>query len=221
MATRCTRPTSQLMPRTALAFALGLALLVPALPAGAEEMLPNTPDPVAVTVDPATTAFLVLDLTTATCPNRPMCVAQLPGVADFLTKARAAGVPVIYSNTPGSQVLPDVAPAPGEPLVTSVADKFFSTNLDDLLKARGIETTIVVGTASNGAVLYTSYEANLRGYTVVVADDGISQFEPFQVQMTRYQLLNQPGFANADNTALKPKAVTLSRMDLISLGEMM
>ncbi|HEY3115289.1 MAG TPA: isochorismatase family protein [Chloroflexota bacterium] len=183
-------------------------------------MLPNTPDPVAVTLDPSTTAFLVLDLTTATCSNRPVCVAQLPGLADFLAKARAAGVAVIYSNTPGSTVLPEVAPAGNEPLVTSSADKFFNTNLDDLLKDRGIETKIIVGTASNGAALYTPFGANERGYTVVVADDGISQFEPYQVQLSRWQLLNQPGFANADNTPLKTRAVTLSRTDLITFETM-
>ena len=70
-------------------------------------------------------------------------------------------------------------------------------------------------------VLQRVLEKNLRGYTVIVADDGISQFEPYQVQLTRWQLLNQPGFANADNTPLKTKAVTLSRMDLISFVDMM
>ncbi len=37
--------------------------------------------------------------------------------------------------------------------------------------------------------------------------------------MTRYQLLNQPGFTNADNTPLTPQAVTLSRTDLISFAQ--
>lgn len=215
-----TRSSSRLIRSALVALALGLVLAFGTLPASAEEVLPNTPDPVAVTLDPSTTAFLVLDLTTATCQNRPTCVAQLPAIGDFLAKARSAGVPVIYSNTPGSQVLPEVAAASDEPMVTSVADKFFNTNLDNLLKERGIETTIIVGTASNGAVLYTSFGANARGYTVVVADDGISQFEPFQVQFSRYQLLNQPGFANTDNTPLRPRTVTLSRSDLISFGAM-
>ncbi|HWP67591.1 MAG TPA: HD domain-containing protein, partial [Candidatus Limnocylindria bacterium] len=39
---------------------------------------------VPVTVDPATTALLVLDLNTAVCPPRPGCVASLPAAAALL-----------------------------------------------------------------------------------------------------------------------------------------
>lgn len=74
----------------------------------------------------------------------------------------------------------------------------------------------MVGTRSNGAVLYTAFEANARGYTVVVAVDGISGSIPFENTLTQWQLLNQPGFANADNKPLAEKAVTLSRGDLIT-----
>lgn len=217
--TRPIRAPSRLIRYAALVLTLGTMLGPTAIPATAEEMLPNTPDPVAVTLDPSTTAFLVLDLIPGTCTSRPTCVAQLPTVAAFREKARAAGVLVIYTTTPGSQVLSDVAPAPDEPVVAGRADKFFNTNLDDLLREHGIETTIIVGTFANGAVLYTTYEANLRGYTAVVADDGISQLEDFQVQLARWQLLNQPGFTNDANTPLKPQAVTLSRTDLISFEE--
>ena len=75
-----------------------------------------------------------------------------------------------------------------------------------------------MGTAANGAVLYTAFGACARGLSVVVAEDGISSRDPFATYLARYQLLNQPGFVNAQNVPLQPKAVTLSRSDLISFG---
>jgi len=77
---------------------------------------------------------------------------------------------------------------------------------------------VIVGSAANGAVLYTAFGANLRGYTVVVAVDGISSGPDFDTFLAEYQLLNQPGFANPTNEQLRPNAVTLSRSDLISFG---
>src|SRR5581483_8055175 len=126
----------------------------------------------------------------------------------LIKKARDAKVPVIYSTTANATVLPDVAPQPGEPTVTAKADKFVGTNLEDLLKERKATTAVIVGSAANGAVLYTTFEANIRGITAVVATDGISTGPAFDTFLTEYQLLNQPGAANADNKPLTPNAVT-------------
>jgi len=125
---------------------------------------------------------------------------------------------VVYSVGTGlaAAILDEVAPLPDEPVVASGADKFFGTDLQDLLQARGITTLILVGTAANGAVLYTSFGASQRGYTVVVAEDGLSANTDFGVFLTRYQLLNQPGSNNPENMPLLAGAVTLSRTDLIS-----
>ena len=65
-------------------------------------------------------------------------------------------------------------------------------------------------------MLYTSFGACARGLTVVVAEDGISSREAFATYVARWQLLNQPGLANAGNVPLQPKAVTLSRSDLVT-----
>ena len=84
-----------------------------------------------------------------------------------------------------------------------------------MLKSKGIKTAVIVGVSANGAVLYTAFEANLRGYTVVVAADGISA-DPFPLFLTQYQVLNQPGFPNPNNTPLAENRVTLNRSDLIT-----
>jgi nicotinamidase-related amidase len=179
--------------------------------------LPAIPDPVPVTVDHTTTAYLVLDIQMSTCnETRPACLESLPAIASLLERARAAGLYVVYAGNPGT-IRPEVAPLPDEPLVTSSANKFYGTNLHDLLQERGITTLIIVGAAANGAVLYTTFEASVRGYTVAVAEDGISSTQPFQTFLTRYQLLNQPGFSNPTNQPLLPRAPTLTRTDLITM----
>lgn len=177
---------------------------------------PALPASVAVALPAATTAYLVLDIMPTNCGRRPTCLESLPRVAALLEQARAAGVHVLHSGTsPTSTFLPEVEPLPEEPVVASGPDKFFNTNLDELLRARGVTTTVIVGTAANGAVLYTSFGATARGYRVVVAEDGISADTPYIERYSRFQLLNQPGSANPTNAPLAP-GVTLSRTDLIT-----
>jgi nicotinamidase-related amidase len=68
--------------------------------------------------------------------------------------------------------LPEVAPAPGDIKIESHAqDRFYNTDLDKTLKAKGITTLVLTGWKISGSVTYTSVGATLRGYTVVVPVD--------------------------------------------------
>ena len=183
---------------------------VPPVNAGAQ-----LPDPVAVTVSHTTTAYLVLDLTTAVCTSSA-CLATLPAAAALLSEARANNALVIYSKTSTGTILPQVAPLATDPVVQAHADKFFGTNLAMILSAHpDITTLVIVGSAANGAVLYTTFEANLRGYNVVVAEDGVSASTPYVLHYSFFQFLNEPGFSNPTNAPLA-KGVTLSESDLIT-----
>jgi nicotinamidase-related amidase len=64
-------------------------------------------------------------------------------------------------------------------------------------------------------VMYTATAAAQRGYTVVVAEDGISAATDIATTVALWQLLHGPG-ANPQNMPLQAKAVTLSRTDLIT-----
>ncbi len=178
---------------------------------------PTLTGTVPVELDAKTTAYLVLDVTSTICQPRKSCVATLPAISALLKKARDAKVPVVYSDTPGtSTILPEVAQLADEPKVTGRADKFINTNLDDILKAKGIKTVVIVGYVANGAVLYTSFGANIRGYTAVVPVDGTGAEDPFAYTLTLYQLLNEPGFANTANKPLAAGQVTLTKTDRIT-----
>ena len=151
-----------------------------------------------VTVEPATTAFLVLDLLNANCSEqrRPRCVASVPKVAKFLAEARNRKLTVVHSITVTTKVEdldPRVAPVAGEPVVQTVANKFIRTDLHKILKERAIKTVIVVGTAAQGAVLFTAAEAAFLGYKVVVPVEGSTSELLYGEQSVAWLLANAPG----------------------------
>ncbi|MGZ3408791.1 MAG: isochorismatase family protein [Xanthobacteraceae bacterium] len=189
-----------------------------AQPAGVA--LPEIPAPVPVAIDAKSAVLLVMDFNAAVCKPNPACIATMPGVVAFAKRARDAKVPVLHTTaiTPAgpSPALDEVAPQSGEPVIAARADKFIDSNLEELLKQRNATTLILVGTVANGAIMYTAFHANVRGFTVVVAEDGISSATPFNNLFARHQLLQQPGFANTANKPLEDKRVTLSKMDLIT-----
>jgi len=198
--------------------AVALATIFAVLPMGASAQvdLPRIPDPVPVELPVATTAFLVLDIQDTNCGRRPACIASLPGMAALLQRARDANVLVIYTGT-GASILPEVAPRGDEPFpATMGGDKFYNSNLDQILKDAGVTTLLLVGTTAVNAVVNTAFAAAARGYTVVVAEDGISSDNDFQTFYARYHLLLQ----NLENVPLRPRAATLTRMELVSfVGE--
>jgi nicotinamidase-related amidase len=210
-----------------LRFVLALCIAAAATIAPAvAQQVPAMPAPVAVTVAPATTALLVMDVIPAICtPQQPNCLAMVPKVAALIAAARKAGVFVLYSAAaPNGLVepisvppfLPAVAPQKDDPLVLGAGqDRFFSTALDGLLRRHGITTLILAGWRENGSVLYTAVGANLHNYTAVVAEDATSATTDYDIAIGRYQLLTQLN-NNAKNEPLKKGAVTLSRGDLIT-----
>jgi nicotinamidase-related amidase len=141
----------------------------------------------------------------------------VPRVATLIDRARSAGALVVYSVPPsGSPVLPEVAPLASETVFVGTAqDRFFNSSLDYLLRSRGINTVLLVGWRENGSVLYTAVGATIRGYTVVVADDGTSAAQDYDIAVGRYQLLTQLN-SNPNNEPLRQGAATLSLTDLIT-----
>ncbi len=181
--------------------------------------VPEIPAAVPVTLDPQATAVLVLDMSDQLCGQVPACKETLPIVKKLLDRARAARARVVFSlgRAATQAVLTELDPRPDEPVVRSSADKFFNTELADHLQ--GMTHAIVLGTSANGAVLYTTMGCVARGLAVAVPEDAISSRDPFATWVARWQLLNQPGFQNAQNTPLQPKTATLTRTDLITFGK--
>jgi nicotinamidase-related amidase len=173
---------------------------------------PPAPEIKPVMLDPKTTAFLALDFVNQTCnaERRPRCIASMPKVKKALDEARAKGVAVVHSTVRGAKpedVKEGFAPKAGEPVVQTVADKFLGTELEKILKDKGVQTVVVTGTAAHGAVLYTATEAVYRGFKVVLPVDGMSSENTYFEQYVAFQLMNLPG--------ARPGAMTLTRLDMI------
>jgi nicotinamidase-related amidase len=181
--------------------------------------MPALPDPVRVTLNPATTALLVLDYVEPICNAQPKCRSEmLPAMTPFMQRVRKAGLVVAYGTRESnmSKWLPEVAPAAGDIKIANVAqDRFYNTDLDKALKAKGITTIVMVGWKVSGSLTYTSVGATLRDYTVVIPVDTTTAATDYETSIGFYQILNQ-GNGNLTNEPLKPKAPTLSRTDLIA-----
>jgi hypothetical protein len=173
---------------------------------------PPAPAIKPVKADPKTTALLMLDFVPHDpyCGDgKPRCGATLPAMKRLLGNARVHGAAVIYSvagKYEASDIAKDVAPAGNEPVVKSKADKFLNSDLEKILKEKGIQTVVVTGTAANGAVLYTASGAALRGLKVIVPVDGLSANDLYAEQLTVWQLANGPGFGGQ---------VTITKSDMI------
>src|SRR3990172_4064462 len=199
------------------AAAAGIMVAALALPASAANIVdewaatpaPKPPALKPVTVDPKTTALLMLDFMNQNCAKRVRCVATIPAMKKLLGQARAKKMAVVYSliaNTTAADVIKDVAPLADEPHVLSGPDKFLRTELEKILKDKGITTVIVAGTAANGAVLYTGSGAAFRGLNVIVPVDGMSAENPYAELSAAFT------FANAPRVSAR---TTLTRSEMI------
>jgi nicotinamidase-related amidase len=209
---------------SSLVFAVGGETAQAQAPAaGAAKMMtlqmPALPEPVRVTLNPATTGLLVLDYVDPICKSQPKCTGEmLPALVPLMARARKAGVVVAYGTRDRSMGnwLPEIAPAPGDiKIINTEQDRFYGTDLDKALKAKGITTLIMAGWKVSGSMAYTSVGATVHGYTVVVPVDTTAASTDYETTIGFYQILNQ-GNSNLTNTPLKPHAPTLSRSDLIA-----
>ena len=112
----------------------------------------------------------------------------------------------IIANSTPADVIKDVAPQADEPHVLSGHDKFLRTDLEKILNDKGITTVIVVGTASNEAVLYTASGGAFCGMNVIVPVDGLSAIDLFADCSTVFTFMNAPSVS---------AKTTLTKTDLI------
>jgi nicotinamidase-related amidase len=174
--------------------------------------VPPAPALKPANIDSKTYALLVIDMVAETCNEqaRPSCVETIPAIQKLLNDARAKGMPVIYAlGISGIKILPGLTPKDGEPIVKSGADKFVNTELEKILKDKGITGIIMVGTLAYGGVLHTASQAAFRGFKVAVPVDGMSSLNAntlYTEQYTAWHLANGPGLANN---------VTLTKIDMI------
>jgi nicotinamidase-related amidase len=134
--------------------------------------------------------------------------AYLPRLREATGAARATGVPVIYvvigfrpgypeistrnktfgaiarssrmaESDQATQIHPDVAPAPGDIVVTKRrVSAFASSDLDVVLRAGDIDHLVLTGIATSGVVLSTLRQAADLDFALTVLADGCLDSDP-------------------------------------------
>ena len=107
-------------------------------------------------------------------------VAYAAGGTDgglFFRKVR--GLRHFVGDDPLGEPMPEVAPAPGEVVVTKqYASGFFGTSLASTLTSLGVDTVVVVGVSTSGCVRATTLDALQHGFRPVVVRQAVGDREP-------------------------------------------
>ena len=79
----------------------------------------------------------------------------------------------VVAGSPGAEIHPDLAPQEGDIVLERVhgLTPFHSTELEPVLRSRGVQTVIVTGVSTNVGVPGACLEAVNRGFSVVVPED--------------------------------------------------
>lgn len=86
---------------------------------------------------------------------------------------------ILVRGEPGHQIIPALAPAGDEPVIDKPGKgAFYQTDLEAILRARGIDTLLVCGVTTEVCVHTTVREANDRGLRCVVLGDACASYFP-------------------------------------------
>ena len=114
-----------------------------------------------------------------------------PNIARLIAAWRRSGRPIrhvhhssrspsgrFYKGTPGHEVKPEAAPAPGEPIhLKEVNSGFIGTSLEHDLRSEGVNTLVIVGLTTNHCVSTTTRMAGNLGFNTHVVEDATATFD--------------------------------------------
>ncbi|HEY6762314.1 MAG TPA: cysteine hydrolase [Baekduia sp.] len=103
----------------------------------------------------------------------------IPATSMFAAMTSGERRAALRNDSPATQIHDRLAPQPGDVTVRKTrVGAFFTTDLGEQLRARGITTLVLAGISTSGVVLSTVREAMDRDYRIVVLRDACADRDP-------------------------------------------
>lgn len=177
---------------------------------------------------PVPVALLLIDvLTTFRFPDGDAILEQALGIKDALvrlkTRAREAGIPVLYVNdnfgdwrsekevlmgrcleSKGAEFVRPLIPDSEDYFVLKpMHSAFYMTPLEVLLRDLQVRSLILTGLTSSSCVTVTSHDANMRGFEITVPSDCSSGRNPDEHNQALNQIQSATGAVVAPSSSIR------------------